>query len=72
MTRVAGGGAALVPTAVPGLDQVLMGGLAPNGFYLVQGDLLDAGFDYHLTKPVEISAVERLLTHGPGQPAGLL
>ncbi len=27
-----------VPTGVPGLDHVLMGGFLPEGFYLVQGD----------------------------------
>jgi circadian clock protein KaiC len=26
------------PTGIPGLDNVLMGGLLPDGFYLVQGD----------------------------------
>ncbi len=29
---------ALIPSGVPGLDEVLMGGFARNGFYLVQGD----------------------------------
>ena len=28
----------LIPTGVPGLDQILIGGFARNGFYLVQGD----------------------------------
>src|SRR5262249_17956492 len=29
---------AFVPTGVPGLDQVLMGGFLREGFYLIQGD----------------------------------
>ncbi|HKY36664.1 MAG TPA: ATPase domain-containing protein, partial [Polyangiaceae bacterium] len=29
---------ALTPTSIEGLDNVLMGGLLPDGFYLVQGD----------------------------------
>ena len=28
----------MVPTGVPGLDEILMGGFARNGFFLVQGD----------------------------------
>ena len=31
-------GEQMVPTNVPGLDQVLMGGLRRGGFYLIQGD----------------------------------
>lgn len=27
-----------IPTGVPGLDHILLGGLVPEGFYLVQGD----------------------------------
>jgi len=27
-----------IPTGVPGLDNILMGGLVPSGFYLIQGD----------------------------------
>jgi circadian clock protein KaiC len=30
--------ASKIPTGVPGLDNVLMGGLIPSGFYLIQGD----------------------------------
>jgi circadian clock protein KaiC len=30
--------ATIIPTGVAGLDEVLLGGLARNGFYLVQGD----------------------------------
>lgn len=29
---------ARIPTGIPGLDDILLGGLVPGGFYLVQGD----------------------------------
>src|SRR5688572_18382419 len=29
---------AIIPTGIEGLDNILMGGLLPDGFYLIQGD----------------------------------
>jgi two-component system CheB/CheR fusion protein len=55
---------------LPGLDKALLVAVTGYGRDEDRRRAREAGFDYHLTKPVEASVLSELLAHGAARPAG--